>query len=316
MTRKFADAIAVDNISFSVERGQVLGLLGLNGAGKTSSLRMLAGVLEPDAGEILINGESLQHNPITAKRQIGYLPEVAPLYTDMKVHHYLDYAARLRRMNRQERRRQVDKQITDLDLLPVANRRIGHLSKGYKQRVGIAQAIIHDPALVILDEPSSGLDPEQMRDMRKLVKTLGKTHGVIFSSHLLGEVNEVCTHVSVLHQGRMIHSGSMSESSQPGNYRVRFAQSISEQQLRFLPGIEDVESLGPETFRLSSQSVAGHQLLTTMIKAEFTVTEFSPYETSLEMLFSSLVRTPDVTSTVSIDNDAHSVNPVLKQTGS
>lgn len=310
LTRKFADAVAVDNISFSIDRGQVLGLLGLNGAGKTSSLRMLAGVLNPDAGDILVYGESLLSNPIVAKRQIGYLPEVAPLYSDMKVHHYLDYAGRLRLMSRKSRRDQIDRLTADLNLDAVAYRRISQLSKGYKQRVGIAQALIHDPALVILDEPSSGLDPEQMREMRELVKTLGQTRGVIFSSHLLGEVNDVCTHVSVLHQGRIIHSGSMEDTTQPGHYRVRFAQPVSTQQLQFLPDMDQIEAFSPTTFRISSQRVAGHQLLSSLVNTELNVTEFGPDETSLDSLFSSLVRVPDVTSTdsMAIDREADSDN--------
>lgn len=316
LTRKFADSVAVDSISLSVDRGQVLGLLGLNGAGKTSTLRMLAGVLDPDDGEILVSGESLLNHPIAAKRQIGYLPEVAPLYPDMTVRQYLNYAGRLRRMNGQSRRERIDKLTAELNLNPVANRRIGHLSKGYKQRVGIGQALIHDPALVILDEPSSGLDPEQMRDMRELVKRLGKTHGVIFSSHLLGEVNDVCTHVSVLHQGRIIHSGSMNDTMRSGHYRVSFAKPVTTQQLQFLPGMDTIEAFSTTTFRISGLDLSGHQLLSTLVKADLPVTEFGPDEASLDSLFSSLVRVPDVTTAVSplVDVDlssTHSSHPGL-----
>jgi len=293
LTRKFADSTAVADLSLTLQRGEVLGLLGLNGAGKTSTLRMLAGVLAPDAGDIRILGHSLLDHPLAAKQHIGYLPEVPPLYIDMRVQSYLDYTGRLRRVPRARRRQRIERLLAELNLEKVSRRRIVHLSKGYRQRVGIAQALIHEPALIILDEPSSGLDPEQMREMRELVRQLGQKHGVIFSSHLLGEVNEVCQRVAVLHHGRVIHTGSIADQCSQQQHLVRFSRATTEQQLLALPDIVDATALSSVQYRIRMRDTATTDLLSTLVSHQFTVLEYGPDQRSLDALFSSLVRTAD-----------------------
>lgn len=213
LSRQYGMIQAVENLSLEVNRGEVLGLLGLNGAGKSSTLMMLAGVRAPDTGDVLIDGISLTRHPIAAKSKLGYLPEVAPLYPDMRVLEYLTFAAKLRKVPRRLIKSRTEDLLTELKLESYAKRTIGNLSKGYKQRVGIAQALIHHPPLVILDEPGSGLDPEQMREMRELIRALGLHRGVIFSSHLLPEITETCHRVVVLHQGRKRYEGDLGGQS-------------------------------------------------------------------------------------------------------
>lgn len=209
LSRQYGTIQAVEGLSLEVNRGEVLGLLGLNGAGKSSTLMMLAGVRAPDSGDVLIDGISLTRHPKAAKSKLGYLPEIAPLYPDMRVLEYLTFAAKLRKVPRRLIKSRTEDLLTELKLESYAKRTIGNLSKGYKQRVGIAQALIHHPPLVILDEPGSGLDPEQMREMRELIRALGRHRGVIFSSHLLPEITETCHRVVVLHQGRKRYEGAL-----------------------------------------------------------------------------------------------------------
>ncbi len=290
----FADTTVVDDVSLTVNRGQVLGLLGLNGAGKTSTLRMLAGVLAPSDGDVLIDGLSLATTPLTAKANIGYLPEIAPLYPDMRVIDYLRYAGRLRRLDAARSRQRADQLLQVLELEPFAKRSIGKLSKGYKQRVGLAQALVHDPALLILDEPSSGLDPEQMRDMRQLIKTLAADKGVIFSSHLLSEVTELCDSVLVLHHGQVVHQGELGTGFHPdsptdNHFVARFANPVNHSQLVALPEVQVAEITQPDTWTLETAPEQALRLLPALVNAGLPVIEFAPQRPSLETLFTSLV---------------------------
>lgn len=191
--RYYADTHAVNNVSIELNQGEILGLLGPNGAGKSSCLQMLCGALAPSAGQILINDLDLLDQPIQAKQHIGYLPDKPPLYQELSVNEYLDYAARLRRIPGSQLKPLRDHAIQRCGLEDYGKRLIANLSKGYQQRVGIAQAIIHQPEIIILDEPTVGLDPIQMREIRKLIIELGKQHGVILSTHILPEVQAVVT---------------------------------------------------------------------------------------------------------------------------
>lgn len=202
--RDAGERYAVRDVSLTLERGDILGLLGLNGAGKSTTLRMLAGCLVPHTGSVRIAGHSLDEDPMAARAAIGYLADQPPLYDDMRVRQYLRLAARMRGVPRQDLSQSVDAVIEECKLTEVINRRIGKLSKGFRQRVGIAQAIVHKPDVLLLDEPSSGLDPQQQEELRALIKRLGEGHAVVFSTHLLGEVQACCTRIAVMHGGLLM----------------------------------------------------------------------------------------------------------------
>ena len=199
-----AATYAVRDASFSIRRGETVGLLGLNGAGKSTTLDMLAGVLVPDAGSVLIDGHALADEPLEARAALGYLPDRPPVVDDMRVASYLELAARLRRVPKADVAGLVDAAIEECALGDVRRQRIRTLSKGYRQRVGIAQAIVHRPALVLLDEPGSGLDPRQSEELRALVRRLGERAAVVFSTHLLAEVRSTCDRILVMHRGALV----------------------------------------------------------------------------------------------------------------
>ncbi|MCE7950132.1 MAG: ABC transporter ATP-binding protein [Xanthomonadales bacterium PRO7] len=209
-TRRLAGRTIVDGVTFSLDRGCVLGLLGVNGAGKSTTLRMIAGLLAPSAGRVLFDGRELAEEPALARR-LGYLPETPPLYAELRVDEYLAFCARLRGMRAADARRAVDHVIERCGLTEVRRRLCGNLSKGFAQRVGIAQAIVHDPDLIVLDEPASGLDPVQAASIRKLVSELGRDRAVILSTHLLHDVTACCARVAILHAGRLRHDGALAE---------------------------------------------------------------------------------------------------------
>jgi len=200
-------------MSLTLNRGDVLGLLGLNGAGKSTTLRMLAGTLTPDSGSVSIAGHSLHDEPIKARACLGYLPDQPPLYNDMRITEYLTFTARLRRVASSEINKRVNTVMTHCDLHSMSSKRIAQLSKGFRQRVGLAQALVHEPDVLLLDEPSSGLDPNQMQGMRKVIQNAGEEHAVVFSTHLLNEAQEVCNRIAVVHQGKLIHEAPVTSNN-------------------------------------------------------------------------------------------------------
>ncbi len=204
LTKHYGSKVALENVSFSVDNGQVLGLLGLNGAGKSTTMNILTGYIGATAGIVTINGFDIMADPMMAKRSIGYLPEQPPLYLDMKVNEYLDFVYRLKGVQESDKEQHVRSICEQAGIWSVRDRVIKNLSKGYRQRVGLAQALIGNPGVLILDEPTAGLDPSQIIEIRTLIKELGRTRAVIVSSHILPEVKEVCDRVVVLHQGKMI----------------------------------------------------------------------------------------------------------------
>lgn len=257
LRRDYAGMPAVSGVSFELRRGQVLGFLGANGAGKSTTLRMLTGNLAPTAGEVRVGGYVLQDQPIPAKAMIGYLPEHPPLYPELTVGEYLGYAARLRRVPVPAVAEAVDLACQRCDLLGHRRQLIRHLSKGFQQRVGIAQAIVHNPAVVVLDEPSVGLDPIQIRGIRRLIRSLGRDHGVILSSHLLGEIQAVCSHVLIIHAGRSVYAADLADMDQPSagtTLVLHLAAPPTVEALRQLDGVTAAESLGDGRFRLSHSS--------------------------------------------------------------
>jgi ABC-2 type transport system ATP-binding protein len=226
LCRYFGTRVAVHEINLELKGGDVLGLLGPNGAGKTTLMRMLTGNLAPSAGSVEICGIDLLGNPREAKARMGYLPEIPPLYRELTVKEYLEFAARLHRVRDARINFMVERVIQRCGLNDTGKRLIGSLSKGYQQRVGIAQAIIHDPDIIILDEPTVGLDPNQMHEIRDLIRELGTERSVIFSTHILSEVEGVCNLVRIMHEGRTVFSDSISGSQQN-------ALSLEEMFMRF-----------------------------------------------------------------------------------
>jgi ABC-2 type transport system ATP-binding protein len=211
LTKEYGTNRAVDSISFEVPKGQVVGFLGPNGAGKSTTLRMLTCYLPPTSGGATINGFDIFHESTQVRENLGYLPENVPLYLEMRVEEYLDFRGRLRKMPRQLRRKRMDYVLNRCWLTNVSRRVIGHLSKGYRQRVGLADALLHNPAVIILDEPTVGLDPTQIRETRKLIKDLGGEHTIMLSTHILPEVEAVCDRAIVIARGKIVAQGTPDE---------------------------------------------------------------------------------------------------------
>ena len=203
LTKKYGQITAVNDISFTANKNEILGFLGPNGAGKSTTMNMIVGYLPPTSGEILIDGMSMNDNPKEVKKKIGYLPELPPLYLDMKVIEYLRFVAGIKEVPKKEREHQVARALSRLKITDMKNRVIRNLSKGYRQRVGFAQALIGDPQVLILDEPTVGLDPNQTMEVRNLINMLRKDHTIIFSSHILQEVSAVCDRIVIIDKGEI-----------------------------------------------------------------------------------------------------------------
>lgn len=208
LVKKYGKHVAVDHLSFTVEKGQIYGFLGPNGAGKSTTMNIMTGYLAPTEGEVLIDGYDIMKEPEKAKSRIGYLPEIPPVYPDMTVYEYLSFAAELKRIPRKEREDAIEKAVELTQIEEVSERLIKNLSKGYKQRVGLAQAILGEPEVMILDEPMVGLDPKQIIEIRDLIKLLGKNHTILLSSHILSEISAVCDHIMIIAGGRLVASDS------------------------------------------------------------------------------------------------------------
>ena len=204
LTKRYGPVTAVDDVSFKAERGEILGFLGPNGAGKTTTMRILTGYMPPSEGKAFVGGYDVQEKPIEAKRRTGYLPETPPLYPDMTVRDYLDFCARIKGVPRAERTARVKTSMERTRIADMARRHCGKLSKGYRQRVGLAQALLHNPEVLILDEPTAGLDPKQIIETRKLIKELGGDHTVILSTHILPEVSQTCNRIVIINKGRVV----------------------------------------------------------------------------------------------------------------
>lgn len=203
-TKKYGDFLAVENISFTVKDGEIVGLLGPNGAGKSTTMNAITGYIEQTDGEIIVNGYDTIKKAKKAKREIGYMPEGVPLYDDLSIKEFVTYMAELRKVNRKERKQKVEDIIKKVGLLDMKNKLIKNLSRGQKQRVSLAGALIGDPKILILDEPTVGLDPKQITEIRSLIKDLGKNHTVILSSHILSEVSQICDRVVIINKGKIV----------------------------------------------------------------------------------------------------------------
>jgi len=251
LTKKFGPILAVDGISLSIKRGEVLGFLGPNGAGKTTTMRMVTGFLPPTSGTAKVGDFDITKDPISVCKQIGYLPEGAPLYGDMTPAAFLDFVARMRGVESDKRPRQVEWAVETLQLQPVMHRPIDTLSKGYKRRVGLAQAILHDPDVLILDEPTDGLDPNQKHQVRKLIRDMASDKAVIISTHILEEVEAVCTRSVIISSGKLVFDGTPRELQRKSPYhnavsiRVAADKSASlAKEISALSEVKEVEAAG------------------------------------------------------------------------
>lgn len=206
LVKKYGNHVAVNHLNFTVEKGKIYGFLGPNGAGKSTTMNMITGYIASTEGEILIDGHNILEEPEEAKKKIGYLPEIPPLYLDMTVQEYLSFAAELKVIPKEKRKSNIEEVMSTTKVIEVKNRLIKNLSKGYRQRVGLAQALLGYPEIIILDEPTVGLDPKQIIEIRDLIKSLGRKHTVILSSHILSEVSAVCDHVLIIDKGRLVAS--------------------------------------------------------------------------------------------------------------
>ena len=204
VTKKYGKVVAVDNISFNINEGEIVGLLGPNGAGKSTTMNMITGFIEQTQGEIIVDGYDMLKKPKKAKRQIGYMPEGVPLYTDLTVKEFVNYMAEIKQVDRKTKKEKVEKIIEQTGLKDVEKKLVKNLSRGYKQRVSMAGALVGEPKILILDEPTVGLDPKQITEIRNLIKELGKTHTVIISSHILSEISQICNKVIIINKGKIV----------------------------------------------------------------------------------------------------------------
>ena len=305
LTKKYGNHLAVEDLSFTVEDGQIYGLLGPNGAGKSTIMNILTGYLSATSGQVTVAGHPLPEEADAAKACVGYLPELPPLYPEMTVGEYLEFVAELKKVPRTQRKEQVLRAARRTGLEKVLPRLIRSLSKGYKQRVGIAQALLGSPKLIILDEPTVGLDPAQVIEMRKLIRELGKAHTVILSSHILSEVQAVCQQVLILSKGKLVAVGSpeqLSRELSSGSALRATAQGARETVLkavRAVPGIRKVEVVQEEdgniTFTAESADSTDRRAAVSkaLAAAGCTVLELAAESKSLEDVFLTLTEAPD-----------------------
>ena len=299
LSKSYGPKLAVDDISFRARKGEILGFLGPNGAGKTTTMRMITGYLPPSRGQVMVEGIPMRENPLEAKRRIGYLPELPPLYPELSVRDYLLFVARLKKIPGARRRQAVERAMERAALGEQRGRIIGRLSKGYRQRVGIAQAILSEPPLLILDEPTAGLDPRQILETRNLVRSLAGEHTIILSTHILAEAATTCERVVIINRGRLAavdtpenltHRIKPTETVQ---VEVRAPAAAAEAALRALPELTQVELLSQhqDSVRLqveASSPAAREAIARALVGHGWGVRELRPVELTLEQIFLSL----------------------------
>jgi len=294
LTRKYGEKVAVNNISFSVEKGKIWGFLGPNGAGKTTTMRILTGYLPPTEGSAKVAGFNITKEPLKAKKHIGYLPEIPPLYNEMTVKGYISFVAELKGVSGKEKKTAIGQAIEKAGLSAVAGRLIKNLSKGYRQRVGIAQAIVNNPDILILDEPTIGLDPAQIIEIRELIKSLRGEHTVILSTHILPEVTQTCDGVVIINEGQLRASGPLEEiqkkfSEENGIY-LETEPEISEDELKGVDGIKDVLKSGNGYKLFWEDEEKGTKSLNEFIRSKsLNIKEWKRLSSTLEDIYLKIV---------------------------
>ncbi len=301
LTKKYGDHIAVDNLSFRVEKGQIYGFLGPNGAGKSTTMNILTGYLAASGGTVIVNGKDVQKEPEEAKKSIGYLPELPPLYVDMTVGEYLKFAAELKQIPKSDRAKQIEEVMEMTQITDMKSRLIKNLSKGYRQRVGLAQAILGYPQVIILDEPTVGLDPKQIIEIRDLIRKLGENHTVILSSHILSEVSAVCDHIMIIAHGKLVASDSPEGLQKliSGTMEIKLTVKGSwDEVLSLLEKIEGIEKIeqteggSGENVNLNIVTREGmdvrEEVFFSLANAKLPILSMIPGEKSLEDIFLEL----------------------------
>lgn len=306
LTKKYDSHVAVDNLSFRVERGMIYGFLGPNGAGKSTTMNMMTGYIAATSGTVKINGYDILKNPEQAKKSIGYLPELPPVYPDMTVYEYLRFVAELKKVKKNERQAQIEDVMKQTQIEDVKGRLIKNLSKGYKQRVGLAQAIIGYPEVIILDEPTVGLDPKQIIEIRELIRELAKKHTIILSSHILSEVSAVCDHIMIISKGKLVASDTpeglmtLLKGGRQMKLSVLGEQSKVEELLQSMESVKDFSMQPPRAEGMVSVNIRTEdtedirvELFHRLAAADMPIMELSLSEKSLEDVFLELTGEED-----------------------
>ena len=293
LSHRYTSQWAIKNINFEIKERGVVGLLGSNGAGKSTTMNIICGVLNQTEGEVYINGISFRENPVEAKKHIGFLPQKPPLYGDLTVDEYLVYCANLRLMDKSAVRQAVDKAKERCGITHFSNRLIRNLSGGYQQRVGIAQAIVHNPKFVVLDEPTNGLDPNQILEIRELIKEIAKDHSILLSTHILSEVQATCEYIRMIEHGNVVFTGTMDEFNnyiKPDSFIVYMDKKVSTEELTAIEGINKVETLENNKYRFHFEGgrETMQRLLQTGVEKGWGISEMTLEKSSLDEVFAQL----------------------------
>ena len=293
LSHRYTSQWAIRNINFEIKERGVVGLLGSNGAGKSTTMNIICGVLNQTEGEVYINGISLRENPVEAKKHIGFLPQKPPLYGDLTVDEYLVYCANLRLMDKDAVREAVDRAKERCGITHFSNRLIRNLSGGYQQRVGIAQAIVHNPKFVVLDEPTNGLDPNQILEIRELIKEIAKAHSILLSTHILSEVQATCEYIRMIEHGNVVFTGTMDEFNnyiKPDSFIVYMDQKVSTEELTAIEGINNVETLENNKYRFHFEGgrETMQRLLQIGVEKGWGISEITLEKSSLDEVFAQL----------------------------
>lgn len=292
LSKHYGAQKAVNHISFSIKKGEIVGFLGPNGAGKSTTMKMITGYLPADSGKIEVCGVQVGETAIDAKQKIGYLPEANPLYLDMYVKEYLHFIAGIHKIQQPEKR--VQEVIDMVGLTPESHKKITQLSKGYKQRVGLAAALVHDPEVLILDEPTSGLDPNQIIEIRNVIKSLATQKTILFSSHIMQEVEAICDRVIIIHKGNIVADDALHTLQQASNngqlVTVVFKESVAMPQLQHLSGLKALQSPSVGSFNIECQDaeLVKKQLLQLSIEQNLNIVSLQSQTRNLESIFKSL----------------------------
>jgi ABC-2 type transport system ATP-binding protein len=298
VTKLYGEQKALDNVSFNVEKGEIFGFLGPNGAGKTTMMKIIMGVIPPNLGQIWVNDLDIVEHSLEVRKQIGYLPENNPLYMDMFVREYLSFVASIYKINTRQRKKRMDDIIEQTGLGIEQNKLIGALSKGYKQRVGIAQALLHNPSVLILDEPTSGLDPNQIIEIRNLIVQVGKQKTVLLSTHIMQEVEAICKRVIIINKGKIVADNSKEELQKTLSNKyaqavfVEFNKSVSNDELLNIKGVSKIKSLTKNQYLIESNADEDLRpnIFQFAVKKNLTVLSLQKKEMSLEEVFHDLTK--------------------------